>query len=393
MINQIKFFTKEDNMIYFDNAATTKNKPVEVIDAVINAMKNFGNSSRGVYEESLSADRIVFETRRKIAKMFNVGNSRQVVFTKNATESLNIAINGLFSENDHIITSVAEHNSVLRPIHCLKEKGAEVSYINVLENGVLNFDEIPSLIKANTKAIVLTHASNVTGNITDLKKYGDFCRNNNLLFVVDASQTAGAFDIDMKEMNIDVLCFTGHKSMLGPQGTGALCVREEVYIRPFMVGGSGTHSYDEFQPDKMPTRLEAGTLNSHGIAGLHASIDYLLKNKIEDLTKRALDLSRKFYDGVSKFSEVKVYGDFETDLRAPIVSLNILDMDSSEVSSILYEEYKISTRPGAHCAPLIHKALGTVEQGMVRFSFSHSNTFDEVELAIKTIKKIIDDRR
>lgn len=380
-------------MIYFDNAATTKNKPAEVIDAVVNAMKNFGNSSRGVYEESLSADRIVFETRKKIAKMFNVGNSRQVVFTKNATESLNIAINGLFLANDHIITSVSEHNSVLRPIHYLKEKGVEVSYIGVSENGVLNFDEIPSLIKANTKAIVLTHASNVTGNITDLKKYGDFCRENNLLFVVDASQTAGAFDIDMKEMNIDVLCFTGHKSMLGPQGTGALCVREEVYIRPFIVGGSGTHSYDEFQPDKMPTRLEAGTLNSHGIAGLHASIDYLLKNKIEDLTKRALDLSRKFYDGVSKFPEVKVYGDFETDLRAPIVSLNILDMDSSEVSSILYEEHKISTRPGAHCAPLIHKALGTVEQGMVRFSFSHSNTFDEVELAINAIKKIIDDRR
>ena len=380
-------------MIYFDNAATTKNKPTEVIDAVVNAMKNFGNSSRGGHEESLSADRIVFETRKKLAKMFNVGNSRQVVFTKNATESLNIAINGLFLENDHIITSVAEHNSVLRPINYLKEKGVEVSYIGVSENGVINFDEIPSLIKANTKAIVITHASNVTGNITDLKKYGDFCRNNNLLFVVDASQTAGAFNIDMKEMNIDVLCFTGHKSMLGPQGTGVLCVREEVYIRPFMVGGSGTHSYDEFQPDKMPTRLEAGTLNSHGIAGLHASIDYILRNKMENLTNKALELARRFYDGVTKFPEVKVYGDFETDLRAPIVSLNISDMDSSEVSNILYEEYKISTRPGAHCAPLIHKALGTVEQGMVRFSFSHSNTFEEVEHAINAIKKIIDDRR
>ena len=160
-----------------------------------------------------------------------------------------------------------------------------------------------------------------------------------------------------------------------------------------MVGGSGTHSYDEFQPDKMPTRLEAGTLNSHGIAGLHASIDYILRNKMENLTNKAMELARKFYDGVTKFPEVKVYGDFETDLRAPIVSLNISDMDSSEVSNILYEEYKISTRPGAHCAPLIHKALGTVEQGMVRFSFSHSNTFDEVELAINAIKKIIDDRR
>lgn len=380
-------------MIYFDNAATTKNKPAEVIDAVIDALKNFGNSSRGVYEESLSADRVVFDTRKKLAKMFNVGNSRQVVFTKNATESLNIAVNGLFSEKDHIITSVAEHNSVLRPINYLRAKGAEVSYINVFENGVLNLDELSKLVKVNTKGIVLTHASNVTGNITDIRKVGDFCRKNNLIFVVDASQTAGAFNIDMKEMNIDVLCFTGHKSMLAPQGVGVLCVREEIYIRPLIVGGSGTHSYDEFQPDKMPTRLEAGTLNAHGIAGLHVSIEYILRNKMENLTKRALELSRKFYDGVSKLPDVKIYGDFETEYRAPIVSLNISDMDSSEVSSMLYEEFKISTRPGAHCAPLIHKALGTVEQGMVRFSFSHSNSDEEIELAINAIKKIIDDRR
>ena len=217
-------------LIYFDNSATTKNKPKEVIDAVVNAIKYFGNSSRGVHEESLSADRIIFETRKKIAKMFNVGNSRQVVFTKNATESLNIAINGLFSENDHIITSVSEHNSVLRPINYLKQRGVTVSYIDVFENGVLKLDDIPSFVKPNTKAIILTHASNVTGNITDLKKVGDFCKSNAMLFVVDASQTAGAFNIDMQEMNIDVLCFTGHKSMLAPQGTGALCVREGVYI-------------------------------------------------------------------------------------------------------------------------------------------------------------------
>ena len=380
-------------MIYFDNAATTKNKPAEVIDAVVDALKSFGNSSRGVYEESLSADRVVFDTRKKLAKMFNVGNSRQVVFTKNATESLNIAINGLFSEKDHIITSVAEHNSVLRPINYLRAKGAEVSYINVFENGVLNLDELSKLVKANTKGIVLTHASNVTGNITDIRKVGNFCRENNLIFVVDASQTAGAFNIDMKEMNIDVLCFTGHKSMLAPQGVGVLCVREEIYIRPLIVGGSGTHSYDEFQPDKMPTRLEAGTLNAHGIAGLHVSIEYILRNKMENLTNKAMELARKFYDGVTKFPEVKVYGDFETEYRAPIVSLNISDMDSSEVSSMLYEEFKISTRPGAHCAPLIHKALRTVEQGMVRFSFSHSNSDEEIELAINAIKKIINDRR
>lgn len=380
-------------MIYFDNSATTINKPKEVIDAVVNAMKYFGNSSRGICEESLNADRIVFETRKKISKMFNVGSFRQVVFTKNATESLNIAINGLFSIGDHIITSVCEHNSVLRPINNLKKMGVDVSYIDVFENGVLKLDDIPKLFRTNTKGIILTHASNVTGNITDLKKVGDFCKENKLLFVVDASQTAGAFNIDMQDSNIDVLCFTGHKSMLAPQGTGALCVKDGVYIRPFIVGGSGIHSYDEFQPDKMPIRLEAGTLNSHGIAGLHASIDYILRNGMENLTKVSTDLALEFYKRVIEFPEVKVYGDFKTDFRAPIVSLNILDIDSSEISNILYEDFKISTRPGAHCAPLIHKALGTVNQGMVRFSFSHTNNIDEIELAINAIKKIIYYRR
>lgn len=376
-------------MIYLDNAATTKVKPKEVVDAVVFALTNFGNSSRGVYGESLSADRVIYETRKKLAKMFNVGNARQVAFSKNSTESLNIAINGLTDEKSHIITSVMEHNSVLRPLNYMKLKGAEVDYVPVNEYGVLKKELIEKMIKENTRAVILTHASNVTGNINDLKFVGDVCKRNNLLFIVDASQTAGAFDIDMKEMNIDVLCFTGHKSLYAPQGVGVLCVKENIYIKPLLVGGSGTHSYDEFQPDKMPTRLEAGTLNSHCIAGLNASIDYILKKGMRNLTFSALDLAKYFYDEIRTIDAIKIYGDFSNWYRAPIVAFNISDMDSSEVSNILSTKYNIATRPGAHCAPLIHKSLGTVNQGMVRFSFSHTNTYEEVKEAINAVKDIV----
>ena len=377
------------DMIYLDNAATTKVKPKEVVDAVVYALNNFGNSSRGVYGESLSADRVVYEARKKISNMFNVGNARQVAFSKNATESLNIAINGLIDGKDHIITSVMEHNSVLRPINYLKSKGTLVDYIGLNDKGKLNYFEVEALIKENTKAIILTHASNVTGNINDIGLIGKICRKNNILFIVDASQTAGAFDIDMVKMNIDVLCFTCHKSLHAPQGVGCLCVRDNVYIRPLIVGGSGSHSYDEFHPDKMPIRLEAGTLNSHGIAGLNSALDYILEKGMDSLTNKSMELAKYFYKKVSELEKIKIYGDFSDDYRAPIVSINIEDMDSSQVSSILYAEYGISTRPGAHCAPLIHRALGTVNQGMVRFSFSYTNTFEEVDEVIEALKNII----
>lgn len=376
-------------MIYFDNAATTKKKPKEVIDAVCYALENFGNSSRGVYDESLSADRVVYETRKKIAKMFGVSNFCNVVFTKNSTESLNISINGLLTDKDHVITSVTEHNSVLRPLNYLKEKGLEVDYIGIDEKGVLKISEIEKFIKKNTKAIILNHASNVTGNINDIEKVSKICKKHNLIFIVDASQTAGAFEIDMDKMNIDVLCFTAHKSLYAPQGLGLLCVKENVYIKPFIVGGTGMHSFDPFQPDKMPTRLEAGTLNSHAIAGLNASIDYILKHKMKNLTKKANDIAKYFYENIKDIEGVKIYGDFLQESRCPIVSINLKDTDSAVVSKILSFDYGISTRSGIHCAPFIHKAFSTLNQGMVRFSFSYTNTYDEVNVAINAIKNIL----
>lgn len=378
-------------MIYFDNAATTKKKPKEVIDAVCYALENFGNSSRGVYDESLSADRVVYDTRKKIAKMFGVSNFCNVVFTKNSTESLNISINGLLTDKDHVITSVTEHNSVLRPLNYLKEKGLEVDYIGIDEKGVLKISEIEKFIKKNTKAIILNHASNVTGNINDIEKVSKICKKHNLIFIVDASQTAGAFEIDMDKMNIDVLCFTAHKSLYAPQGLGLLCVKENVYIKPFIVGGTGMHSFDPFQPDKMPTRLEAGTLNSHAIAGLNASIDYILKHKMKNLTKKANDIAKYFYENIKDIEGVKIYGDFLQESRCPIVSINLKDTDSAVVSKILSFDYGISTRSGIHCAPLIHKAFSTLNQGMVRFSFSYTNTYDEVNVAINAIKNILNE--
>ena len=375
-------------MIYFDNAATSKNKPQIVIDAVINAMQNFGNSSRGVYDESLSADRVVYETRKKLSKLFNAENPRQIAFSKNSTESLNIALNGVISSKDHIITSVTEHNSVLRPINYLKLKGLKVDYLGVDEKLNIRIDDIENYVKANTKAIVLTHASNVTGNLTDLKKVGDFCKKNKLLFIVDASQTAGAFKIDIQEMNIDILCFTAHKSLYAPQGVGGMAIRENIHIKPLIVGGSGTHSYEEFQPQKMPTLLEAGTLNSHGIAGLNASLDYIFENNMYKLTEKAMNFSNRFYKGIKDIEGLKFFGDFEAKLHSPIVSFNIFDVDSSEISYILANKYNIATRPGAHCAPLFHKTLDTVNQGIVRFSFSHTNTNEEVDFGINAVKAI-----
>lgn len=379
-------------MIYFDNAATSKKKPKQVIDAVVFAMNNFGNASRGIYSETLDAERLIYVTRKKVAKLFNVSNARNVVFTKNATESLNIAINGIFSSSDHIITTVCEHNSVLRPLNYLKEKCLEVDYIDIDRLGNLKIETIHNFLKKNTKALIVNHASNVTGNISNLEYLGNFCKKNNLIFIVDASQTAGAFEIDMKKMNIDVLCCTAHKSLLAPQGLGLLCVDENIYIRPFVVGGTGINTYNEFQPDKMPTRLEAGTLNSHAIAGLNASIDYLNEKGIENLTKSAIELSNYFYENIKDLDEIKIYGDFSK-IKAPIVSINVGNEDSGKIGEILSNKYNIATRTGAHCAPLLHKAFGTVKQGMIRFSFSHSNTFEEVDLAINAIKNILNSRR
>lgn len=376
-------------MIYFDNAATSMHKPKEVTDAVVFALNHFGNASRGVYDESLQADRLIYDARSEIAELFNAGNPRQVAFSKNSTESLNIAIFGTLSPEDHVITSVSEHNSVLRPLNYLEDRGMQLSFLPIDDKGRIQIDKIPSLIQKNTKAIVITHASNVSGNITDLYAVSEFCKKYDLMLIVDGSQTAGSIEIDMQSMGIDILCFTGHKSLMGPQGIGGLCVNESTYIRPFIVGGTGIHSYDKFQPDKMPTRLESGTINSIGIAGLFVAVKYLKEKNIITLHKKALEVSQYFYSKLSEFEGIKFYGDYSAKNRAAIVSFNIGNMDSALIGKSLISDHNISTRVGTHCAPLLHIAFGTDKQGMVRFSFSHNNTFEEVDIAVEALKNII----
>ena len=378
-------------MIYMDNAATTMRKPEEVLQAVMNAMNSMGNAGRAAHAASLDASRVIYNARDALARFFHAENPKQIVFTNNSTESLNIAIKGLLEPGDHVVTTMLEHNSVLRPLYEMEEKGVELTFVKSDKVGRISYEEMEAAVKENTKAIICTNGSNLTGNYVDVKRVGEIAKRKGVLFVVDASQTAGVYPIDVQEMNIDVLCFTGHKSLLGPQGTGGMYVREGLQLRPLKSGGSGVLTYSRKHPVDMPTALEAGTLNGHGIAGLGAAVEYLEKVGIDHIRETELKHMWKFYHGVKDIPGIKVYGDFETEVRCPIVTLNIGDYDSSEVSDELLMTYGISTRPGAHCAPLMHEALGTVEQGAVRFSFSHYNTDEEIEIAINAIKELAEE--
>lgn len=375
-------------MIYMDNAATTLQKPECVAKAVVNAMNSFGNAGRGLNDASMGASRVVYDTREKLCRLFHGENPKQFAFTSNATESLNTAIQGLIAPRDHVITTMLEHNSVLRPLYEREAVGVELTILRCDTYGNISYEEIEAAIRENTKAIVCTHGSNLTGNLTDIGRIGAIAKKHGILLIADASQTAGLIPIDVQEMQIDVLCFTGHKGLYGPQGTGGIYVRPGVEIKPLKRGGSGIETYNKNYPAQMPTALEAGTLNSHGIAGLNAALTYIEETGVEHICQLALERMWQFYEGVCDIPGVTVYGDFSGKERVPIVSLNIEDFDSAEVSDELLTEYGIATRAGGHCAPLMHEVLGNVEQGAVRFSFSHFNTQEEVEKAISAIREL-----
>lgn len=378
-------------MIYLDNAATAMRRPDCVREAVAEAMCSLGNAGRGAHGATLDASRLIFDTRKKLAEFFHGEGPGQIVFTMNSTESLNIAIKGILNPGDHVITTVLEHNSVLRPLYEMETKGVELTILSCDEKGRIETQNFARAIRKNTRAIICTHGSNLTGNLIDIKAVGEIAGSHNLLFCVDASQTAGVFPIDVQEWGIHILCFTGHKSLLGPQGTGGMYVKKGINLRPLKTGGSGILTYEKKHPSQMPTALEAGTLNGHGIAGLHAAISYLQATGIDVIRQRELVLMRRFYDGIKNVPGIKIYGDFDVELRCPIVSINLADYDSSQVSDQLFVEYGIATRPGAHCAPLMHQALGTVEQGAVRFSFSHYNTEEEIDRAIQAVRELAEE--
>lgn len=375
-------------MIYLDNAATTLHKPQQVIDAVVHAMQSMGNCARGTHEEALDAARTVYDARVRLASLFGCPRVDHVAFTANSTEALNMAINGLIDPGDHVISTDLEHNSVLRPLYRLEaEHGAELSFVPADKLGNVDYADFERLMKPNTRAVVCTNASNLTGTVLDIERIAKTAHSHGALLIVDASQTAGCWPIDMKKMGIDVLCFTGHKGLMGPQGTGGICVKEGIEIRPFKVGGSGVQSYSRTHPAEYPTRLEAGTLNGHGIAGLGAAAKFISETGVENIHAKERSLMLRFYEGVKNIEGVTVYGDFTKDKTA-IVALNIRDYESGEVSYELSQGYGIATRPGAHCAPRMHKALGTAEVGAVRFSFSFYNTEEEIDEAVRAVAEL-----
>ena len=375
-------------MIYLDNAATTLRKPPQVGEAILNALNCMGNSSRGAHESSLSAARTVYNTRAKIAQLFHCPRADHVIFTPNVTESLNIAINGLIGPGDHVISTDLEHNSVLRPLYRLeREQGVRLDFVPADKKGNLDMSAFEGLLRPETAAIVCTHASNLTGNMVDIAAVGNIARTRGIPLIVDAAQTAGTRKVDMQELGADILCFTGHKGLMGPQGTGGMCIQEGLTLRPLNVGGTGVQTYSRTQPEQFPTCLEAGTLNGHGIAGLSAAIDYINETGLDRIEAWEAILTHKFYNGVKNMPNVTVYGDFAADHGA-IVAINIGNLDSGSVSDVLAEQYGIATRPGAHCAPRLHEALGTKEQGAVRFSFSWFNTEGEVDAAIRAVAEI-----
>lgn len=375
-------------MIYLDNAATTLHKPQQVIDAVVHAMQSMGNCARGTHEEALDAARTVYDARVRLASLFGCPRVDHVAFTANSTEALNMAINGLIDPGDHVISTDLEHNSVLRPLYRLEaEHGAELSFVPADKLGNVDYADFERFMKPNTRAVVCTNASNLTGTVLDIERIAKTAHSHGALVIVDASQTAGCWPIDMKKMGIDVLCFTGHKGLMGPQGTGGICVKEGIEIRPFKVGGSGVQSYSRTHPAEYPTRLEAGTLNGHGIAGLGAAAKFISETGVENIHAKERSLMLRFYEGVKNIEGVTVYGDFTKDKTA-IVALNIRDYESGEVSYELSQGYGIATRPGAHCAPRMHKALGTAEVGAVRFSFSFYNTEEEIDEAVRAVAEL-----
>ncbi len=377
-------------MIYLDNAATTISKPQAVIDAVAQAMCSLGNAGRGATSGALDAARTIHACRTKLARLLGCPRADHVCFTPNSTVALNTAINGVVRPGDRVVTTVLEHNSVLRPLNRLAaEQGVTVEHAGCDASGVLDYDELERLVTPGTRAVVVTQASNVTGNAVDVARVAAVAHAAGALVIVDASQSAGTAHIDMQAMGLDVVCFTGHKGLMGPQGTGGLAVAEGIDVAPWAMGGTGVHSFDELQPLEWPTRLEAGTLNGHGIAGLSAGLDFIeTQGGVEAIAAHERALADRFLAGVCEIPGITLYGAYDQPTRSAIVSLNVGDIDSAEISDALMQGWGIATRPGAHCAPLMHRALGTERQGVVRFSFGYFNTDEDVETAIDALRDL-----
>lgn len=375
-------------MIYLNNAATTLQKPPCVARAVVEAMSGQGSCGRGGHASELTAARTVFHTRETLARLFAFPHPERIVFTANATQALNTALWGLLNPGDHVIATDWDHNSVLRPLHILaKERGVKVSYLPADRQGRLEYDRLEGLLRPNTRLLVGTHASNLTGNLLDVERMAAFAKQHGLIFLLDAAQTAGSTPISMEAMGVHLLAFTGHKGLMGPQGTGGLCVAPGVELRPLLSGGTGVRSFEEEQPAEYPEHLEAGTLNGHGLAGLGAAVDFILETGVDAIHAHELALTERFIRGLQKIPGVTLYGDFSGD-RAPVVALNLEGWDPATAADELSVQYDIAVRPGIHCAPRMHRALGTQDTGCLRFSFGWYTTEQDIDAALAALKEM-----
>ncbi len=378
--------------IYFDNGSTSFPKAPGVGDAIRDIIEHGAyNINRGGYEGAYEVADMVLTTREQLCRLFHFSESRNVVFTPSITYSLNYVIKGLLKPGDHVIVSSMEHNGMMRPLVQMAHAGVTFDAAQADRDGVLDPQKVEDLIKPNTRAVMMLHASNLCGTMLPIQQVGEICARHGLIFVVDTAQTAGVFPIDMEKMHIDALCFTGHKGLRGPQGVGGMLLRDELcsQMTPLISGGTGSRSDSEEVPDFMPDRFESGTMNLPGIAGLHRALTYLEEYGIENIARQELAICQRFIDGALTLPDTRVVGKLDTQDRAAIVSLDFQKMDNAEVSFLLDNQYGVMTRCGLHCAPRAHKSLGTFPQGTVRFSFSHHNTPEEVDTCIEGLRKIL----
>ncbi|UCD71313.1 MAG: aminotransferase class V-fold PLP-dependent enzyme [Syntrophobacterales bacterium] len=382
---------KGSRVIYLDNAATSWPKPRETWRAMENFMRHIGaNPGRSGHRLSIEAARIVLEARMAVAELLGIEDPLRVVFSRNATEALNLAINGILRPGDHVIISSMEHNSVMRPLRALEKRGVEIKVLACSPEGELNPQEVEQAIRGNTRLIVMNHASNVVGTLIPLAKVGETACRNGVIFCVDAAQTAGAYPIDVEDMKIDLLAFTGHKSLYGPQGTGGLYIREglEGVLEPLMRGGTGSRSEFQEQPDFLPDRYESGTPNTVGLAGLSAGVRFVLSQRIVQIRANEEAKTQLLIGGLESISGVVLYGSRDARKQIAVVSFNIAGLTPSEVVMELEEEFQILCRPGLHCAPAAHQTIGSFPQGTVRLSPGYLTTEEEIHVILEAVGKI-----
>ena len=378
--------------IYFDNSSTSFPKYPGVAKSMYDMMEMGGfNINRGGYEEAYQLENVVYDTREMLCRLFNFPKPSNAIFTPGITYSINYILRGFLQKGDHVITSSMEHNAVMRPLVELAEDGIEFSCARCEKDGSLDPEEVEKLIRPNTKAVIMLHASNVCGTLMPIEEVGKITKKHGIKFIVDSAQSAGLFPIDIQKMGIDALCFTGHKSLRGPQGIGGFLISDDMAgrVKPIITGGTGSFSHLETVPPSLPDRFESGTMNLPGIVGLHSALKYAESEDTDKILKNELETAESFYKKALELPFAKMAGKTDFKDRAPIVSINFKEHDNAEIAYRLESEYGIMTRCGLHCAPRAHKTLGTYPEGTVRFSFSSFNTFREVDSCIEALKEIL----